>query len=82
MSVTIELKLTGGAQSIFNLKKTSESLKQWYLEELYKSGVKIKKTAQLILGSRVNPLYSTGRLEKSINVAFNPKIPTIRKNAL
>jgi len=78
MSFRFELKLEGKAQSMFNLVNIDNKLKKTYLEQLYDSGVKIRDTAKLILRSKVNPEYSTGLLESSIKVAFNPNTPAVR----
>ena len=78
MSVNLELTLEGKAQSMFNLVNIDNKLKRNYLEELYNSGIEIRDTAKLILRSKVNPKWSTGKLEESIDVAFNPNVPSMR----
>ena len=53
MSVTVKLKLTGDAQSIFNMKNVSEGIKKYHKDALFSSGVRIMRAAKVILRSKV-----------------------------
>ena len=75
MGVIVRLGLKGAGTTLRNFDGLDKRLREKHKEWLYEGAKRIEKAAKEILQSRVNPIYSTGKLGGSIHTTFNPTEP-------
>ena len=73
-----KIGIAGISKTIENVEKLEQAVKKAYLNKLTESANKFKNKAKEILHDSVNPEYSTGKLENSINSVIDEERLTAR----